>query len=69
MVTEIEKQLEDIWESDRYYNGASVGDKEVCDKCGERELTCISDEEEEDTGVHTWLFHCSVCGYEASERW
>jgi DNA-directed RNA polymerase subunit M/transcription elongation factor TFIIS len=65
----VEQQIKDIFEYDRYYNGAVVGDKEVCDKCGEHTLTCVLDKEDEGTGVHTWLFRCSNCGYEDFERW
>jgi len=45
------------------------GDKVDCPNCGGHSHTCYSDTEDEDTGVHTWLFRCPDCGFEDYERY
>lgn len=69
MNNRLEKEISDIFASDRYYNGAMVGDREVCPKCGGRNFECISDEEHPSLGIHTWRFRCSDCQFEDGECW
>ena len=64
----IERQVLEILEDKRYYNGAAVGDIEPCHRCGLYSLVCLTDDEDE-LGIHTWTFECSECGATDYERW